>query len=336
MLQQVAAMNHLRFIAETLANGMETNATLILLIQMTMRAPTDGTAHVVTTVVPQDVLLAMDMMHMTVWPATITHIGIEEVVSVIKVSLEHSVKLHVMTRPQWLTLTIHMKPIQDTTPTLGDMELMTISTVTSTTAMAQATPATDIVMVTVMTVMDQPTKIVSPVPTTLPWIVMDTVHVTNSGLVMTVASTEAHVTQAATRLVDVLEQPLQTALAASHTHLAMPTENAYVTHTGQDMTVASISDSVTLTAMDVTEPLMRTVINARLTPTWTTTTVAHVTLTGAETTVMPTTEHVNLTVQDVKDQKTPTVNTAQATPPGTDMAAVYVTPTGLDLTVAYT
>jgi len=33
LLLRVAAMNHLRFIAETLANGMETNATLTLRIQ---------------------------------------------------------------------------------------------------------------------------------------------------------------------------------------------------------------------------------------------------------------------------------------------------------------
>jgi len=165
---------------------------------------------------------------------------------------------------------------------------------------------------------------------------MDTVAATNTGLVTTVVSTAAHAIQVATRLVGVPEQQPTPAQAASLMHHAMLTENASVTHTGLDMTVASISATVTPIAMDVMEPQMKTATHVRLTPTWTTTTAAHVTLTGTETTVTAILDHVNLIAQDVKDQKTQIVNTVQATPPGTDMDAAYVMPTGQALTVAYT
>jgi hypothetical protein len=328
-------MNLLRFIAETLANGMETNATLTLSIQTTILVRTDGMALDVTIVVHLAVLHVQVMMLMTVCPAMIMHTGIDVDASVIKVSLELSVKLPVMIRPLWLTLTLHMMPIQATTPTHLDMELMMISTDTSTAVIQVHPQAMDIAMVTVVTAMDPPIEIVYLVQTTPTRTVMDTVDVTNTGLVMIVLSTEAHVTQVATRQVGVPDQQPATAQAASLMHLAMLTENVYVTHTGQDMTVASISDSVIVIVMDVTEPLMKTVTNARTTPTWMTTAVAHATLTGAETTVEATLELVNLIAQAVKDQKIPTVNIAPATLPGTDMDVVYVMPTGLDQTVAY-
>lgn len=113
-----------------------------------------------TTAVHPDVLLVMDMMLTTVYPATIMLTGTEEVASVIKVSLEHSVKEPVTTRPPWPTLTILMKPTQATIPMLGDMVWMTISPATSTDNPQPHHLAMDTAIVTVVTVTGQPTKIV--------------------------------------------------------------------------------------------------------------------------------------------------------------------------------
>lgn len=231
-------MNLSRFTAETHAYGTETNVTLTHSTLVIVLAWMGTMETAVTTSAPVPVPNVLAAGPTTVWTATsMLHGATAADVSANQDSLDPSANPRATSHQ---LSTTRMKPMLGTTHTHGAMDRMTTSTDTSTVETDRAPHlTTDTVTLIAWIVQDQPTRTVSLVSITAPWIATATAHATSTGQVMTAQSMVALAIHLATRLEDALDPQPATALAASHTHHAMPTESASATPTGLAMTVAS-------------------------------------------------------------------------------------------------